>query len=203
MSLLARFEAIEKEVEKNKIINNIEDKNEEYKRKENENKKKEKENNEEENWFEKKKRNKKIENKIKLTETRIKTVPLSTLVWSTLLSMKGGASFVFCRICSQAEIAHYKFHDNDLTLEGLIPPGKIIVEYLSLPENFPQYALKDPGSIKPYNENIHTKELGPIDSWNEHTRDHMLNIVLKRKYNSQESKYIFDQSYAVANEFLR
>lgn len=229
MNFLKRFEAIEKECEnKIKKINLIEEKeneenekkqrkktskehlkehskehlNEEIKEdfKEDLNEEKEEDNN---NWINKNNLENKLKDKIKLNITQIKNIPLNNLIWTTLTSIRGGSSYVFGRICNISEIAHYKFHDDDLDDDGLIPSGKVIVEYFSLPINYPQYGIKDPSTLRAYNEHFRTREMGPIDRWNEQTMNYLLKTVLKRKYTSQVAQYIFDQSYAVANEFLR
>lgn len=153
-------------------------------------------------WIEKK--TLKPEDKVKLVTTIIKTVPLSTLVWATLLNIRGGAAYVFARICNQAESAHYKFHDEELNEFGLIPDGKVVVEYFSLPDNFPQYAVKDPTTLKAYNEPIKkNSDTCPIDQWHPENCTHLLKTVFRRKYSSNVAQYIFDRASAVANEFLR
>jgi hypothetical protein len=153
-------------------------------------------------WIEKKPM--KPEDKVKLITNVVKTVPLSTLVWATLLNIRGGSAFVFARICNQAESAHYKFHDEELNEFGLIPDGKVVVEYFSLPDNFPQYAVKDPATLKAYNEPIKkSSDTSPIDQWHPENCTHFLKTVLRRKYSSNVAQYIFDHASAVANEFLR
>jgi hypothetical protein len=156
-------------------------------------------------WIEKK-TSLKVEDKVKLRRNIVKVVPLPTLVWATLLNIRGGAAYVFARICTQPETAHYRFHDEELNEDGLIPEGKVVVEYFSLPENFPQYAIKDPSSLRAYNEPIgaiRKPSLGPRDEWHEGNATHFLKTVLRRKYASNLAQYIYDQASAVANEFLR
>jgi hypothetical protein len=153
-------------------------------------------------WIEKKPL--KPEDKVKLITNVVKTVPLSTLVWATLLKIRGGAAFVFARICTKAESAHYTFHSEELDEFGLIPDGKVVVEYLSLPDNFPQYAVKDPATLKAYNEPIKkSSEMSSIDQWHPENCTHLLKTIFRRKYSSNVAQYIFDNASTVANEFLR
>jgi hypothetical protein len=160
---------------------------------------------EEATWIEKK-ITLKVEDKVKLRTNIVKVVPLSTLVWATLLNIRGGSAYVFARICTQPETAHYRFHDEDLNEDGLIPEGKVVVEYFSLPDNFPQYAIKEPSTLRAYNEPIgaiRKQSLGPRDQWHAENATHFLKTVLRRKYASNLAQYIYDQASAVANEFLR
>lgn len=159
-------------------------------------------NNENNEWIEKK--SMKPEDKVKLRTTHVKVVPLSTLVWATLVNIRGGNAYVFSRICNKAEAAHYTFYPEELDEFGLIPDGKVIVEYLSLPDNFPQYAVKDPSTIRAYNEPYRRSlEKSPIDQWHPDNCNNLLKTVLRRKYSSNVAQYIYDQAFGVANAFLR
>jgi hypothetical protein len=134
---------------------------------------------------------------ITFRETVIKRVPKENLVWAPCYNIKGSNPLIFARICNISDT----ITSTDERIKWPIPDDHVVVEYLSVPKAFPQFAEIAGKLIHRFDEPLKGKPI-EVNEWNSE-RCKQAVVIYKRKFTTHIAENIVAKGKQTADEFLR
>lgn len=137
---------------------------------------------------------------IKQTNTILKKVKTSDLVWAKHFNLKG---YICGRICPQADCATEWIEESKL--EDLKSDEYRLIEYFNVPNTYPRMDVISIKNIYPYNcsSKINGNITTTNDKWNEESKNKMILSFKNKAFNANEVDVICSSIFEKAEQFLR